>query len=229
MSDDAAERDASDADPAAATGVGTTAGDGDASEATPTGAENGSEADLADRVAAHDEALASEVRAVQADLASSEERVAELEERVESLESKLKRKAADFENYKKRAEERREELKERAAEDLVEKVVAVRDDLVRALDQDEDAGLRDGIESTLATFDRILDEENVDPVEPSPGDEVDPHSHEVLMRVESDRPEGRIVDVYRPGYVMGDRVIQTAQVAVSEGAAGDEATADGDA
>lgn len=227
MSDDAAEHDVSDA----AADVGTasddgepTDGDADVEAGDGADARNGSAIaeDLADRVADHDEALADEVRGLQAELESREERAAELEERVEELESKLKRKAADFENYKKRAERRREELKERATEDLVERVVPIRDDLVRALDQDGDAGLRDGIESTLATFDRVLEEENVEPVEPDPGEEVDPHRHEVMMRVESDRPEGRIVDVYRPGYVMAGQVIQTAQVTVSEGSADDE-------
>ncbi|MFB6302613.1 MAG: nucleotide exchange factor GrpE [Haloferacaceae archaeon] len=228
MSDDAAECDASDANSAATAGVGTASDDEELTDAegddgTVADARNGSTAaaDLADRVADHDEALADEVRNLQADLASKEDRVAELEERVEELEAKLKRKAADFENYKKRAERRREELKERAAEDLVERVVEVRDDLVRALDQKGDAGLRDGIESTLDTFDRVLEEENVEPIEPAPGDEVDPHRHEVMMRVESDRPEGRIVDLYRPGYEMAGHVVQTAQVTVSDGSAGD--------
>ncbi|MFB6079984.1 MAG: nucleotide exchange factor GrpE [Haloferacaceae archaeon] len=240
MSDDAAEGEASDADGgSAAAGVEPTADDdataahtadeADTTDERSTGsaagagadadAEADADRDLVARVAAHDEALADEVRALRDERDASRDRVAELEARVEDLEAKLKRKAADFENYKKRAERRREELKERATEDLVERVVGVRDDLVRALDQDEDADIRDGIESTLATFDRVLGDENVDPIEPDPGDEVDPHRHEVMMRVESDRPEGRIVDLFRPGYLMAGRVIQTAQVTVSEGGA----------
>ena len=243
MSDDAAERDASDADRgSAAAGVGTTVDDGSATTreddesdaattdegATDAGASEGAAADddaadadrdLVARVAAHDEALAAEVEELRADREAADERVDDLEAQVDDLEAKLTRKAADFENYKKRAERRREELKERATEDLVERIVGVRDDLVRALDQDENADVRDGIESTLSTFDRVLETENVEPVEPDPGDEVDPHRHEVMMRVESDHPEGHIVDVYRPGYVMADKVIQTAQVTVSEGPA----------
>jgi molecular chaperone GrpE len=166
--------------------------------------------ELVAAVAEHDDALAERV----ADLREERERASE---RVEELESKLKRTAAEFENYKRRQERRREELKERAAADLVERLTDVRDNLVRALDQDEGASIRDGVASTLERFDEVLGEEGVETVEPEPGTEIDPHRHEVLMRVESDHPEGSVVDVYRPGYVLADRVLQTAQVTVSEG------------
>jgi molecular chaperone GrpE len=38
-----------------------------------------------------------------------------------------------------------------------------------------------------------------------------------MMRVESDQPEGTVVDVYRPGYEMAGSIVQEAQVTVSEG------------
>jgi molecular chaperone GrpE len=173
---------------------------------------------LAERVG--DEELAAEAEELADDAATLRAEVADLREaseRVEDLEDRLKRKQAEFQNYKKRQEREREKLRERATEAFVERVVEVRDDLVRALAQDEDADLREGLEGTLATFDEVLAEEGVQPVEPDAGDEVDPVRHEVLMREASDRPEGTVVTVYRPGYEMADRVIQTAQVTVSEG------------
>jgi molecular chaperone GrpE len=183
---------------------------------------------LAETVADHDEALAEEAETLAADVAALRERA----DRADDLESRLKRKQAEFENYKKRQERERERLKERATAALVERVVEVRDDLVRALAQDEDADLRDGLAGTLATFDEVLAEEGVDPVEPDPGDEVDPARHEVLMREAGDHPEGTVVRCYRPGYEMADQVIQTAQVTVSDGPEEDEAseadTADGE-
>ena len=69
----------------------------------------------------------------------------------------------------------------------------------------------------VEAMERMLAEEGVDPVEPSPGAEVDPVRHEVLMREPSDHPEGTVVRCYRPGYVMAGKVVQTAQVTVSEG------------
>lgn len=172
---------------------------------------------LADRVAEHDAELGAAVEDLEARVEELEADLEATEERADDLESRLKRKQADFQNYKKRAKKRQEEIKERATEDFVSRLVSVRDDLVRALDQDEDVDIRDGVESTLESFDRVLESENVVPIEPEPGDEVDPTRHQVMMRVESDRPEGTVVDLYRPGYEMAGTVIQEAQVTVSEG------------
>ncbi|AXG07357.1 nucleotide exchange factor GrpE [Haloplanus rubicundus] len=179
---------------------------------------DGSEAvDLADRVAEYDAELGAAVGNLEDRIAELEAELADAEEHADDLESKLKRKQADFQNYKKRAKKRQEEIKERATEDFLTRLVPVRDDLVRALDQDEGVDIRDGVESTLASFDQVLEEEGVTPIQPDAGDEVDPTRHQVMMRVESDQPEGTVVDVYRPGYEMAGSVIQEAQVTVSDG------------
>lgn len=160
--------------------------------------------------------VADEIATLRFEVETLESDVAEYEQEIEDLKSRIKRKQADFENYKKRMEKRREQEQARATEDLVTRLVDVRDNLTRALEQDADADIRDGVESTLKQFDRILDDENVEPVEPEPGDEVDPERHEVLVRMDSDQPPGTIAQVHRPGYEMAGKVIRTAQVAVSE-------------
>lgn len=175
--------------------------------------------ELVERVAEADpEELARELTTVRQRAESAEDALAAEEARAEELESKLKRKTADFQNYKKRMEKRREEEKERATEELVERLLDVRDNLVRALDQDEDTDIRGGIEKTLDTFDRVLDAENVATIEPDAGEEVDPQRHEVLLRVDSDHPEGTVDSLQRPGYEMAGKVIRPAQVTVSDGA-----------
>jgi molecular chaperone GrpE len=186
-------------------------------EAVPGEREARDEDDLVGRVAEHDEDLAAAVADLRERAADLEVDLEAAEERADDLESRLKRTQADFQNYKKRAERKREDLKERATEDLIERLVPVRDDLMRALDQDEDVDIRDGVEATLASFDRVLESESVTPIDPDPGTEVDPLRHEVMMRVESDHPEGTVADVYRPGYEMAGSIIQEAQVTVSEG------------
>jgi molecular chaperone GrpE len=207
---------------------GARASHADATEASETGdgaadtegEDREADDSLVERVAESDpESVATELAALRERVDELEGELDEREREVEDLESELKRKQADFQNYKKRMEKRREQERERATEDLVERLLDVRDNLVRALDQaDADAGdIRDGVETTLSGFDRVLDEENVDIVEPEPGEEVDPHTHEVLMRVDSDQPGGTIDEVHRPGYVMAEKVLQTAQVTVSDG------------
>jgi molecular chaperone GrpE len=178
---------------------------------------DGTATDLADRVGEYDADLGAAVDDLRARVEELEAELAETEDRADDLESRLKRTQADFQNYKKRAKRRQEEIKERATEDFVGRLVSVRDDLVRALDQDADADIRDGVASTLESFDRVLESEDVVPIEPEPGTAVDPTRHQVMMRVESDQPEGTVVDVYRPGYEMAGSIVQEAQVTVSEG------------
>jgi molecular chaperone GrpE len=134
----------------------------------------------------------------------------------EDFEDRLKRKQAEFQNYKKRQEKRREQERQRATEDLVTQLLEVRDNLKRALEQDEGADIREGVEATFRQLDDVLAAENVDPIEPEPGTDVDPQRHEVLLRVESDQPAGTVDDVQRSGYEMAGKVLRPAQVTVAE-------------
>lgn len=150
------------------------------------------------------------------------DQLGETRERADDLESRLARKQADFENYKKRQKDRLEDEKQRATEDLVERLLDVRDNLARALEQDEDTDIRSGVESTLEQFDQQLDRENVEQITPEVGDKTDPRRHEVLATIASDQPEGTVAQIHRDGYVMGDKVLRPAQVAVSDGSLDEE-------
>jgi molecular chaperone GrpE len=175
---------------------------------------------LVAKVAIEDEGLAADIEEHLVDIESSRQ---EAEAETEELQSKLKRKQADFQNYKKRAKKRQDQIEERATEDLVERLLDVHENLKRAVEDDHEnvESLREGVELTLKELDRVLDEENVDEIDPEPGTEVDPQRHEVMMRVDSDQPEDTIADVYRAGYEMGDKVLQSAQITVSDGGESD--------
>ena len=189
----------------------------EAPEAPDHEADEESQEELVERVADADpEEVAAEIAALRSRTETLEAEVAELDAETDDLEEKLKRKQAEFQNYKKRMNERREEEQQRATEDLVTRILDVRDNLERALGQDEDTDIRGGVESTLRQLDDVLQAENVDVVDPDPGEEVDPTVHQVLATVESDQPAGTIADVHRPGYEMAGKVLQEAQVTVSE-------------
>jgi molecular chaperone GrpE len=165
---------------------------------------------IAERIADTDtEEIAEEIAALR-------ERNDELELERDDLESRLKRKQAEFQNYKKRQEKRREQERARATEDLVTRLLEVRDNLKRALEQDDDADIREGVEATFRQLDETLASENVDPIEPDPGSDVDPQRHEVLLKVGSDQPAGTVDSVQRPGYEMAGKVLRAAQVTVAE-------------
>jgi molecular chaperone GrpE len=176
--------------------------------------------DLVARVATEDESLAADV---EERLAAVESERRELDEEVDDLEARLRRNRADFKNYKKRAKKRQKQLEKRATEDLIERLIDVRDNLRRAVkaEHEDVESLRDGVDITLRELDRVFEDENVSQIHPESGDEVDPQRHEVMLRVESDHPEDTIADVFQPGYEMADKVLQAAQVTVSDGS-GDE-------
>jgi molecular chaperone GrpE len=204
MTDDA---DAAAEEPTEEAGADTPEADAESEPEAESGAEQEElDRSLIERIADYDEELAAEIEAERADY----------EERIDDLESKLTRKQADFQNFKKRQQKKLEQQQARATESLVEDLLPVRDNLARALEQGSDADIRDGVEGTLRELDRVLEEEGVDRIEPEPGEEPDPQRHEVMMRVESDRPAGTIDELFRPGYEMGEKVIRTAQVTVSQ-------------
>ncbi|MGB9987944.1 nucleotide exchange factor GrpE [Salarchaeum japonicum] len=173
---------------------------------------------LAERVAEYDDALAAEVEELSAEATDLRAENESLEAEVADLEERAQRVQADFQNYKKRAKKKQAQIEERATEGLVEDLLDVRDNLARALDEDTDDAdsLREGVEMTLSEFDRVLENEGVEEIAPDPGTDVDANRHEVMMRVESDQPAGTVVDVYRPGYEMGGKVLRPAQVTVAD-------------
>ncbi len=163
-----------------------------------------------------DEQLVETARELGDRLADLEADLDAKDDEIDELTDKVARSRADFQNYKKRTKQQQERIETQATADIVSQFTTVRENLVRALDQEEGANIRPGIESTLEEFDSILEREGVEIISPDLGESVDPNRHEVMMRVDSDQPAGTIADVYQEGYELGDRVLQAAQVTVSE-------------
>jgi molecular chaperone GrpE len=197
---------------------------GDAVGSAATGEEPPAEADSDSGAAATAprEEIAARIaeepsEAIAEEIVTLREELAALKVERDDLEDRLKRKQAEFQNYKKRQQKKREQERARATEALVEDLLEVRDNLKRALEQDESADIREGLEATFRQFEEVLDGEGVEAIEPDPGTATDPTRHEVLLSVESDQPEGTVADVHRPGYEMADKVLRAAQVTVSDG------------
>lgn len=191
-----------------------TDGEESSADGEPNGEESSDEppiAEIADRI---DEASPASIAE---EIAVLREEVAELQRERDDLESRLKRKQAEFQNYKKRQEKQREKEQARATAAIVEDLLEVRDNLSLALDQEEGADIREGVEATFRGLEDVLTGQGVEPIEPEPGTKTDPKRHEVLLRVESDEPAGTVAELHRPGYEMAEHVLRPAQVTVSEG------------
>jgi len=131
----------------------------------------------------------------------------------------LRRTQADFMNYKRRTSQEQNEERVIAQIAVLEQIFPVLDDLGRAL-QATPAELADqpwvqGIELVARRLISVLEQLGVRQVG-KPGEKFDPRWHEaVTMQSQSDMPEGTIVQVTRPGYAVGERVIRPAQVIVA--------------
>jgi len=201
-------------DPAAVEESTAESADGDAADTAESTEFDPAVETLLDAV--DDEELAGAARDLGERIAELEAELDETNDELDAVTDKLARSRADFQNYKKRTKKQQEQIKQRATADLVSQFTTVRENLVRALDQDAEANIRPGVESTLGEFDSILDSEGVEIISPELGESVDPNRHEVMMRVDSDQPAGTIADVYQEGYALDDQVLQAAQVTVSE-------------
>ena len=147
-----------------------------------------------------------------------EERVALLERERDELIDDLKRVAADFDNYRKRALRDQQALIARAHERLVKELLPVVDDLERALvaaEEHEEAKLEEGVRLVHRELRDALAKEGLVEIE-TDGD-FDPHVHEALLTQPSDEDEGAILQVIQKGYRLGDRVLRPARVVVSQG------------
>lgn len=153
-------------------------------------------------------------------LAEKDERIGQLEKEAADLKDRLLRKAAEFENYKRRTENDQLNLLKYAAESLILKLLPIVDDFERSLDHIESSvdieSLKQGIKLIYDKFMKILDEQGVKKID-SVGQPFNVDYHEALMQRKSDDvPPHTVLDELEKGYMYKDRVIRHAKVIVSE-------------
>ncbi len=126
---------------------------------------------------------------------------------------------ADFENVRRRQAQDVLAMRETVMAEAISAMLPVADNLARALAHEGD-GLKDGVTMTLSSFQEVLAKLGAQEV-PALGEAFDPHLHEALAKEERDDvADGTIVEVFAPGYTIGDRLIRPALVRVAEGGPG---------
>jgi molecular chaperone GrpE len=149
-----------------------------------------------------------------------EENVKQLEQEVADLKDKLLRKAAEFENYKRRTENDQINLITFAAESFIQKLLPVIDDFERSLghvDEAEDINaIKQGLKLIYDKLMKVLDEQGVKKIE-AVGNPFDVDYHEALMQRPDDSVDPHtVIDELEKGYTYKDKVIRHAKVVVSE-------------
>jgi molecular chaperone GrpE len=131
----------------------------------------------------------------------------------------LRRTQADFVNYRRRMSQEQAEGRIAAQIALLSRLLPVLDDLGRALGAvPPELAMHPWVQGLLLVERRLttqLDQLGVRQIG-TPGEPFDPRWHEAITtEARADVPEGTILRVVLPGYVMGERVIRPAQVSVA--------------
>jgi molecular chaperone GrpE len=149
-----------------------------------------------------------------------DERISVLESELEDARDKYLRTLAELDNFRKRAERERADLVRNAGERLIEHLLDVLDGFDQALAMDvEGVGGESYAEGIGLLRDRllsVLEREGVTEIE-SIGQPFDPNIHEAMIQVESDEyPSDTVVEELRKGYLLNDRLLRAARVAVAK-------------
>ena len=138
------------------------------------------------------------------------------QEELDDITDRYKRVLAEFENYKKRSSKERETLYNSIVSDIVEVFLPVVDNLENALKiETQDVEYKKGIELVLKQFKDILKTKGVEEI-PALGETFDPALHEAVSSVQdTEKNTQEIVQEYRKGYKIGNRVIRHSMVVVA--------------
>src|SRR5436190_4963796 len=144
--------------------------------------------------------------------------VADLKQQRDDYYDRLLRKTAEFDNYRKRTDRERIQLSEAAAGDLLTELLPLVDDLARAIKADADAGdaVRKGVELIYKQLLDVLRKRGVKPIV-ALGADFDPHFHNAVAHEPADgRRDGEVIEEFRRGYMLGDRLLRPAMVKVAK-------------
>ncbi|MBQ8694057.1 MAG: nucleotide exchange factor GrpE [Bacteroidaceae bacterium] len=156
---------------------------------------------------------------------TNEERVQkeldEANEKIAMLEDRYLRQIAEFDNYRKRTMKEKAELIKNGGERTIEAILPVLDDFERALNnmaKDENAAeAMKGVELIYNKFIGILKQNGLQKIE-TEGADFDTDYHEAIAMVPAfeESQKGKVLDCIQSGYMLNEKVIRHAKVAVGE-------------
>lgn len=148
-----------------------------------------------------------------------EEKLAQAEQQLAEMKDQYLRKAAEFENYRKRTIKEKSELILNGAESTVKAILPVLDDFERAIadNTDDVKSIKDGMQLIFNKFVKTLKGLGVEKIETT-GKDFDVDYHEAIAMVPGmgDDKKGKVIDCVQTGYKLNDKVIRHAKVAVGQ-------------
>ena len=147
--------------------------------------------------------------------------LAEAQASIEEQKDKYLRLSAEFDNYRKRTLKEKAELIKNGAEKTMIAILPVLDDFERALKNmeasEEAQAMKEGVELIFSKFQKALAQEGLQKIE-TEGKEFDTDFHEAiaLIPAPSEDLKGKILDCVQTGYMLNEKVIRHAKVAVAQ-------------
>ena len=144
--------------------------------------------------------------------------IVELRKERDTLQDRLLRQMAEFDNYRKRIDRERRDSSEYAAADLLQDVLPILDDFERALQVDApgSAPYRQGLEIIHRALLEMLRKRGVTAID-AVGTDFDPHVHQsVAYEDVPGKRDGEVIEEFRRGYRLGDRLLRPAMVKVAK-------------
>lgn len=138
--------------------------------------------------------------------------------RADDYHNRLVRLQADFENYKRRTRQERDDFFKYTAEQLIKALLPVLDNFERALASCGESvdDFKCGVEMILRQFQEVLAAEGLTPIA-AEGEQFDPNKHEAVLHEESEsHPDNTVMEEFRRGYCLKDKVIRPAMVKIAK-------------
>lgn len=142
---------------------------------------------------------------------------AELEAELEKARNDYIRLFADYDNYRKRTAKEKAESYLNASAKCIENLLPVIDSFSRCMEIEcTDENFRNGLNMIFNQLKDFLDKMNVTEID-ALGKEFDPNFHNAIQQIaDTDYASNHVCEVYQKGYVMGDKLIRPAMVAVAQ-------------
>ena len=143
--------------------------------------------------------------------------IQKLKDDLDNTTDRLKRLMAEFDNYKKRSAKERDQLYNSLVADIITAFLPVMDNLEKAIMANtEDANYKQGMELVAKQFKDVLNRFGVQEIETT-GKIFDPSLHEAVSSVQDETKQSQeIVQEFRKGYKLGDKVIRHGMVVVNQ-------------
>lgn len=146
------------------------------------------------------------------------QQLAEQTARADDYYNRLARLQADFENFRRRTRQEMESFHKYASEQLICALLPVLDNFERALAAEGDSieNFKSGVEMIHRQLKDVLTAEGLAEVQ-AVGQQFDPARHEAVMQAQSpEHPDNTVIEEFRRGYCLKDKVIRPAMVKVAK-------------